>query len=44
VKKRGSPLEPDQLIRQLRLKGDEQCILVLTHLRGEPIVIICKAV
>lgn len=42
VKKRGSPLEPDFLIHQLRLKGDQECILVLTHLRGEPIVMICK--
>jgi len=44
VKKRGSPLEPDYLIHQLRLKGDNTCVLVLTHLRGEPIVIICKGV
>ena len=44
VKKRGSPIEPDFLIHQLRLKGDLDCILVLTHLRGEPIVIICKGV
>jgi hypothetical protein len=44
VKKRGSPLEPDYLIHKLRLKGDNTCVLVLTHLRGEPIVIICKGV
>ena len=44
VKKRGSPLTPDFLIHQLRLKGDQECILVLTHLRGEPIVMICKGV
>jgi hypothetical protein len=44
VKKRGSPIEPDFLIHQLRLKGDQDCIVVLTHLRGEPIVIICKGV
>ena len=44
VKKRGSPLEPDFLIHQLRLKGDQECVLVLSHLRGEPIVIICKGV
>lgn len=42
VKKRGSPLEPDRLIHQLRLKGDLERILVLTHLRGEPIVMICN--
>jgi hypothetical protein len=44
VKKRGSPLEPDFLIHQLRLSGDQECILALTHLRGEPIVMICKGV
>jgi hypothetical protein len=44
VKKRGSPIEPDFLIHQLRLEGDQDCILVLTHLRGEPIVIICNGV
>jgi len=42
VKKRGSPLEPEALIHQLRLKGDQERILVLTHLRGEPIVLICN--
>jgi hypothetical protein len=44
VKKRGSPLEPDFLIHHLRLKGDQDCIIVLTHLRGELIVIICNGV
>ncbi|OGN89131.1 MAG: hypothetical protein A2Y88_11985 [Chloroflexi bacterium RBG_13_48_10] len=44
VKKRGSPIDPDYLIHQLRLKGDQECVLVLTHLRGEPIVTICKRV
>jgi hypothetical protein len=44
VKKRGSPIEPDFLIHKLHLKGDQECVLVLTHLRGEPIVIICKGV
>jgi hypothetical protein len=42
VKKRGSPLEPQALIHQLRLKGDLERFLVLTHLRGMPIVIICN--
>jgi hypothetical protein len=44
VKKRGSPIEPGFLIHQLRVKGDQECVLVLTHLRGEPIVLICKGV
>ena len=43
VKKRGSPLEPSALIRDLRLSGDEARVVVLTHLRGEPIVIVCAA-
>jgi hypothetical protein len=42
VKKRGSPLEPELLIHQLRLKGDQECVLALTHLHGAPIVIICN--
>ena len=44
VKKHGSPLEPDFLIHQLRLKGDQESILVLTHLRGALIVIVCNKV
>jgi SAM-dependent methyltransferase len=41
VKKRGSPLTPETLIPQLKLKGDESRTLVLTRLQGKPIVIIC---
>lgn len=41
VKKRGSPLEPQALIHDLRLRGDGERVLVLTHLRGEPIVVVC---
>lgn len=40
VKKRGSPLQPEALIRDLRLVGDQQRVLFLTHLRGRPIVIL----
>jgi SAM-dependent methyltransferase len=40
VKKRGSPLEPEELIRALRLSGDGERIIFLTHLLGRPIVII----
>lgn len=42
VKKRGSPLTPETLVPQLKLKGDEARTLVLTHLRGKPIVLICQ--
>jgi len=41
IKKRGSPLQPEALINRLRLNGDEERILFLTHLRGKPIVVIC---
>ncbi len=43
VKKRGSPIEPEQLIRALRLKPNDSAgerVLFLTHLQGRPIVIL----
>jgi hypothetical protein len=40
VKKRGSPLQPEALIRDLRLSGEAQRVIFLTHLRGRPIVVI----
>ena len=40
VKKRGSPLQPEALIRDLRLAGDQQRVIFLTHLRGRPIVVL----
>ncbi len=40
VKKRGSPLEPEKLIQQLRLEGPESRIVFLTHVRGEAWVLI----
>ncbi|MCA9885013.1 MAG: methyltransferase domain-containing protein [Anaerolineae bacterium] len=44
VKKRGSPITPEQLMASLKLKkGDEERTLVLTRLRGEPIVMICES-
>jgi hypothetical protein len=44
VKKRGSPLEPGQLIRQLRLSGSEYRIVFLTHVNAQPYVLIGWAV
>jgi hypothetical protein len=42
VKKRGSPLSPEELIGALHLeKGNLERVLFLTHLRGKPIVIVC---
>jgi hypothetical protein len=41
VKKRGTAVTPETLIPQLRLKGDESRVLVLTRLKGQQIVMIC---
>jgi len=41
VKKRGSPIQPEALIRELRLNGEKEKLVFLTHLRGKPIVVIC---
>ena len=44
VKKRGSPLVPEELIRDLRLEGEEEKVLFLTQMQGKPIVVIAKEV
>jgi SAM-dependent methyltransferase len=44
VKKRGSPLDPDKLRRQLHLRGDEHRVVILTQVMGEPTVLIGQAV
>jgi SAM-dependent methyltransferase len=40
VKKRGSPIEPESLIGDLRLSGEAERTIFLTHMRGEPIVVV----
>jgi hypothetical protein len=40
IKKRGSPLEPDSLQRQLRLTGSQHRVVILTQVRGETAVLI----
>ncbi len=42
IKKRGSPLEPDRLRQQLRLRKSDtgQCVVFLTFVKGETAVII----
>jgi hypothetical protein len=40
VKKRGSPLQPEALIRDLRLQGESERVVFLTHLNGRPIVVV----
>jgi len=44
VKKRGSPLEPEALIKQLKLSGPESRIVFLTHVAGKAWVLIGQAV
>jgi SAM-dependent methyltransferase len=44
VKKRGSPLTPEELIRKLKLSGDESRLVFLTHVNGQPYVLIGRAV
>jgi hypothetical protein len=46
VKKRGSPLDPQEVIRSLKLKPEPgaestERVVFLTHLRGRPIVVLC---
>ena len=40
IKKRGSPLEPDTLRRQLRLRGKQSCTIFLTFVAGETAVLV----
>jgi len=40
VKKRGSPIEPEALVSQLKLSGPESRIVFLTHVEGKPFVLI----
>lgn len=40
IKKRGSPLQPEALIHDLRLSGPERRVVLLTHLSGRPIAVI----
>ena len=40
VKKRGSPLAPEDLERQLKLRGEESRIIILTKVGGKPYVLI----
>jgi SAM-dependent methyltransferase len=43
VKKRGSPLTPEELIARLRLPGDgDERVVVLTRVMGQPAVLICQ--
>jgi hypothetical protein len=41
VKKRGSPIEPEALARQLRGPGGTSAVLVVTRVAGAPTVLVC---
>lgn len=41
IKKRGSPLDPQQLEHALKLKGDLHLTIVLTHVLGKPYILLC---
>jgi SAM-dependent methyltransferase len=41
VKKRGSPISPEELIKQVKPKGKESATVVLTRYAGQHIAIIC---
>jgi hypothetical protein len=41
VKKRGSPIEPESLARQLRGPGSRSAVVVVTRVAGAPTVLVC---
>jgi len=41
VKKRGSPIEPEALARQLRGPGDRSAVVVVTRVAGAPTTLVC---
>ncbi|MGY1635114.1 class I SAM-dependent methyltransferase [Geodermatophilus sp. SYSU D00742] len=41
VKKRGSPIEPEQLARQLRGPGAGSAVVVVTRVAGRPTALVC---
>lgn len=41
VKKRGSPIEPETLARQLRGSGSGSAVVVVTRVAGAPTVLVC---
>ena len=41
VKKRGSPIEPEALVRQLRGPGSDSAVVVVTRVVGAPTVLVC---
>jgi hypothetical protein len=44
IKKRGSPLDPQQFAKQLRLEGTQTITVVLTRVLGQASVVLCQPV
>jgi hypothetical protein len=42
IKKRGSPIDPQQFRKSLDLSGDERCVVILTRAAGRPVAIIAE--
>lgn len=42
VKKRGTAVTPEALMAQLKLKGNNKAVLILTRLQGTQIVLLCE--
>jgi hypothetical protein len=42
IKKRGSPIEPHELQKKLKLSGSKEIVVVLTHLAGRPSILLCS--
>jgi hypothetical protein len=42
VKKRGSPIEPEALARQLRGPSEGTAVVVVTRVAGAPTVLVCR--
>lgn len=43
VMRRGSPIDPEELVRKLKLRGDEARTLVLTRVQGRPWALVVRA-
>ncbi len=44
VKKRGSPIDPQEFERMMRLEGHGHRTVVLTRVQGRPAAIICREI
>lgn len=42
IKKRGSPLTPEDLLKKLKPRGEVPRVLVLTRYQSQPVILVCK--